>query len=472
MKRGYLLSTIALFILSSCDFGLGGNSISPSDFPSSEPESSLVDPASSSTDPNSSSEPNSTEVPSTSETSSTLPDLPKEELGEELLKNSDFNSLDSWIIDNDYCLLNINSHHNGTIIMDVNNYEADEVWKPQFIQRDISLVSMHQYRISFTIQSSMDRLVMVRLQANDYSTMLIEKTISLSSNVPYTFEEDITVLNTTNYLFGFMLGRINNQVLESVHTITISNPSIKEVYKKDSETPDSPIKNRSLAWSDEFNGTSIDNTKWSYEIGTGSWGWGNNEQQYYTNSKDNSYVSDGTLKIVARKETMYSSNYTSARMITKNKYSFKYGYVEARIALPSSMGIWPAFWMLGTNIDQVGWPACGEIDIMEAVNNNNTVYSTIHYKNATGHEEYGQNFNVADRTSFHTYGFEWTETKLSGYVDNIKIFETNNDGYKANSFNNELYILLNVAVGGQWPGYNIADNFPQVMTVDYVRVYQ
>ncbi|MCH5171545.1 MAG: glycoside hydrolase family 16 protein [Erysipelotrichales bacterium] len=356
--------------------------------------------------------------------------------------------------------------------MDVNNYEADEVWKPQFIQRDISLVSMHQYRISFTIQSSVDRLIMVRLQANDYSTMLIEKTISLSSNMPYTFEEDITVLNTTNYLFGFMLGRINNQVLESVHTITISNPSIKEVYKKDSETPDSPIKNRSLAWSDEFNGTSIDNTKWSYEIGIGSWGWGNNEQQYYTNSQDNSYVSDGTLKIVARKETMHSSNYTSARMITKNKYSFKYGYVEARIALPSSMGIWPAFWMLGTNIDQVGWPACGEIDFMEAVNNNNTVYSTIHYKNATGHEEYGRSFNVTDRTSFHTYGFEWTETKLLGYVDNIKIFETNNDGCKANSFNNEFYILLNVAVGGQWPGYNIADNFPQVMTVDYVRVYQ
>ena len=464
MKKRFLIGAIAMLILTSCDFS-NSNSVDgskdslPSEATPSEYTSELPSTSVSASDSISNSENNK-------------PSTPSEELGEELLKDASFNSLDHWIADDDYCLLNIKNHQNGTVVMDVNNNEADEVWKPQFIQRDINLVSMNQYRISFTITSSVNRLIMFRLQSNDYSTMLIEKTISLSSNTPYMFEEDVTVLNTTNYLFGFMLGRINNQVLESIHTITISNTSIKEVHKDDSEIPDSPIKNRSLSWSDEFDGTSIDNTKWSYEIGTGSWGWGNNEQQYYTDSQSNSYVSDGSLKIVARKENMMGSNYTSARMITKNKYNFRYGYVEARIALPSSMGIWPAFWMLGTNIDQVGWPACGEIDIMEAVNNNNTVYSTIHYKNAIGHEEYGQNCNIDDRTRFHIYGFEWTETKLSGYVDNIKIFETSNDGYKAQAFNNDFYILLNVAVGGQWPGYNIADNFPQVMSVDYVRVYQ
>ena len=468
MKKLFLIGTIAMLILTSCDFS-NSNSVDASKSTSIESLPSEATPSES-----------TSELPSTSVSASdsasnsenNTPSTPSEELGEELLKDADFNSLDHWIVDDDYCLLNIKSHQNRTVVMDVDNHDSDELWKPQFIQRDISLVSMNQYRISFTITSSIDRLIMFRLQSNDYTNMLIEKTISLSSNTPYMFEEDVTVLNTTNYLFGFMLGRINNQVLESIHTITISKSSIKEVHKDDSGTYDSPIKNRSLSWSDEFNGDSVDRTKWSYEIGTGSWGWGNNEQQYYTDSKSNSYVSDGSLKIVARKENMMGSNYTSARMITKNKYNFRYGYIEGRIALPSSMGIWPAFWMLGVNIDSVSWPACGEIDIMEAVNNENTVHTTIHYKNAVGHESYGQSYNISNRTNYHIYGFEWTETTLAGYVDNIKIFETNNDGYKAQAFNNDFYILLNVAVGGQWPGYNIADNFPQVMSVDYVRVYQ
>ena len=118
----------------------------------------------------------------------------------------------------------------------------------------------------------------------------------------------------------------------------------------------------SLVWSDEFDGTSIDLSKWSHDIGQGVWGWGNNELQYYTNSAANSTVDGGYLKITARDETFGSANYTSAKLKTKDLYEFTYGKVEARIKVPFGQGLWPAFWMLGANIDQVSWPYCGEID--------------------------------------------------------------------------------------------------------------
>ena len=150
----------------------------------------------------------------------------------------------------------------------------------------------------------------------------------------------------------------------------------------------SPTTGSKLVWSDEFNGNSIDTSKWGFEIGTGSNGWGNNEQQYYTNRSDNAYVADGALHIRAKKESYGGRNYTSARLNTNGKFTFTYGYVEARLALPSNQGIWPAFWMLGANIGSVGWPSCGEIDIMEAINAENKTYGTCHW-NANGHAEYG-----------------------------------------------------------------------------------
>ncbi|MBR4558583.1 MAG: glycoside hydrolase family 16 protein [Fibrobacter sp.] len=235
-------------------------------------------------------------------------------------------------------------------------------------------------------------------------------------------------------------------------------------------------------WNDEFDGDAIDTEKWTFEIGTGASGWGNNEWQYYTDRSENAYIKDGILHIRANKESFEGASYTSARMITKGKFSFTYGTIEARIALPVGKGIWPAFWMLGENIDQVSWPACGEIDIIEAVNDENIVYGTNHWQTEGHQADYGNNtggFHGAstslDITEFHTYKFTWDEKLIAMYVDDFKYheisIEDNAGGTEA--FHKPFFLLLNVAVAGNWPGFEVDDaQFPNEMLIDYIRVTQ
>jgi len=229
-------------------------------------------------------------------------------------------------------------------------------------------------------------------------------------------------------------------------------------------------------WHDEFD--SIDTTQWTFE--TGATGWGNNEWQYYTARSENAFVQDGILHIRASKEDYEGAKYTSARMITKGKFSFTYGTIEARIALPTGNGIWPAFWMLGENIDAVSWPACGEIDIIEAVNDENVVYGTNHWQYEGGHAQYGNSTKdyygtskVLDITQFHNYKMVWNEKLIAMYVDDFKYqeiaIENAADGLEA--FHNPQFFILNVAVAGSWPGFDVDDaQFPNEMLVDYIRV--
>ena len=238
----------------------------------------------------------------------------------------------------------------------------------------------------------------------------------------------------------------------------------------------------SYLWHDEFDGVSIDSSKWSFEIGTGNNGWGNNEKEYYTDRPENAYVKDGILHIRAVRESYKESDYTSARMITKGKFSFTYGMVEARIALPTGKGIWPAFWMLGENIDSVGWPACGEIDIIEAINDENVVYGTNHWNYEGNHAQYGHNtkdFYGAKRdldiTQFHIYKMVWNKDVISMYVDDFKYHDISikDNAGGTDSFHKPFFLILNVAVGGKWPGFEIDDSqFPNEMLVDYIRVSQ
>ena len=231
--------------------------------------------------------------------------------------------------------------------------------------------------------------------------------------------------------------------------------------------------NYELVWSDEFNGNSLDTNTWNYEIGTGSWGWGNNEQQYYTDR--NIKVSNGTMKITAKREGYGGMKYTSSRITTKNKKNFKYGKIEARIKMPKFKGVWPAFWMLGANQDSVGWPKCGEIDIMEAINDENLVYGTLHWFNDPGNNnaDSGSSVAVANRTEYHVYGVEWTADKLRWYVDG-KVYRTmdvSNDSFS--EVRKEYFVIFNMAIGGQWPGYDIDETaFPATMEVDWVRAYK
>ena len=233
-------------------------------------------------------------------------------------------------------------------------------------------------------------------------------------------------------------------------------------------------------WNDEFDGESIDLNKWTFDIGTGASGWGNNEWEYYTDRKENAYVKDGVLHIRAQKEDYEGQKYTSARMLTKGKFAFKYGTVEARIALPTGKGIWPAFWMLGENFDTVGWPACGEIDIIEAVNSENKIYGTNHWANGTEYATYGNNTSdyrnqkfELDITQFHTYKFTWDEKYIRMFVDDFMYHEILIEGNEGDTeeFHKPFFFLLNVAVAGNWPGFEVDDSqFPNEMLVDYIRV--
>lgn len=238
-----------------------------------------------------------------------------------------------------------------------------------------------------------------------------------------------------------------------------------------------------LVWSDEFNYNGLpDSTNWSYEVGSS--GWGNNELQYYTQNRlKNARVEDSILIIEAHKESYQGSQYTSARLITyPNKLYWKYGKIEARIKLPYGQGIWPAFWMLGRDIfEGNGWPACGEIDIMELIGGgegkDDVSHGTIHWEDAQGnHAMYGDSYQLSQgifNDDFHDFTIEWNTTSIKWYMDGIKFHEADITPSHLSEFHNEFFILLNVAVGGNWPGNpNSTTQFPQQMMVDYVRVYQ
>ncbi len=223
-----------------------------------------------------------------------------------------------------------------------------------------------------------------------------------------------------------------------------------------------------LVWSDEFN--SINTSNWTFEVGGG--GWGNNELQYYTNGS-NASIQNGILVIEARRESMGGYAYTSSRMITRGKREFTYGKIEARMAIPMGQGIWPAFWMLGSNIGSVGWPACGETDIMEHINATNTVYGTIHWDTG-GYASYGGSINTTP-ASYHVYTIEWTSSAIKWFVDGVQYHEANiaNSINGTDEFHRPFFIILNQAVGGNWPGSPTSSTpFPSRFYVDYVRVYQ
>lgn len=234
-----------------------------------------------------------------------------------------------------------------------------------------------------------------------------------------------------------------------------------------------------LVMQDEFDTNGAPNEAiWGYDIGTGTNGWGNNELQYYTNRKENVTVQNGYLLITARKESFEGSSYTSARLLTKGKFEQAYGRYEARIKLPWGQGIWPAFWMLGADIDTNPWPGAGEIDIMEFRGQDPTIMlGTVHGPGYSAGESISKSYTLKnDRfdTGFHVFGIEWAPDYINFYVDDVLYNQiTPADVPGEWVFNKPFYILINLAVGGSFVGSpNSETVFPQTMLVDYVRVYK
>lgn len=233
-----------------------------------------------------------------------------------------------------------------------------------------------------------------------------------------------------------------------------------------------------LVWSDEFEGTALDETKWSYQ--TGGNGWGNNELQYYTNGA-NTQVSNNTLSIIAKEETLNGSNYTSSRIRSINKGDWTYGKMEASIKLPEGQGIWPAFWMMPTESVYGIWPTSGEIDIMEYLGHQtSTIYGTCHYGSSFADKSSSGNSNNINPATyadgnFHNFSIEWEPTQIRWYVDGTQYhtFNAADVGAYTFPFDQDFHFILNVAVGGNWPGSPDATTvFPSILEVDYVRVYQ
>lgn len=281
-----------------------------------------------------------------------------------------------------------------------------------------------------------------------------------------------------------------SETMTSSSESSSSSSSSSSSTQTDNETEIRQYPGYHLVWNDEFEGDSLDMGKWGYQVGTGDWGWGNGELQYYTEGQ-NAKVGNGNLTITAKREDYQGSQYTSTRLWTSGKFSCKYGRIEARISLPVTVGMWPAFWMMPQDSVYGGWPYSGEIDIMERLLNQELVNSTnnsviltsaaIHFANATNGHTYRTRQNYASYTvrDYHLYTLLWDEESIQFMVDDVVFATYRKSQWNTNSlyagtnapFDQNFYIILNLAVGGQAARPSASFQSDE-MKVDYVRVYQ
>ena len=281
----------------------------------------------------------------------------------------------------------------------------------------------------------------------------------------------IAILVLVMLAFGWLVGCSSN-------TANTAEPAATAVSTPEATpTPEWLIEGWDLVWQEEFDGETLNLDNWTYEIG--GHGWGNGEAQHYSDDPKNLYLEDGLLIIEALQENVSGKRYSSARITSAGKVEVEYGRIEARIKIPVGQGLWPAFWMLGNDLDKVGWPFAGEIDIMENVGHEPyTIHGTVHgpgyfgangvgaAKRLTGGEQYADDF--------HIFAIEWEEDQIYWYMDDqLYAVLTPADVPGEWVYDHPFYIILNLAVGGEWPGYPDGTTaFPQSMKVDYVRIYE
>lgn len=316
------------------------------------------------------------------------------------------------------------------------------------------------------------------------SNLEVTASVSTDSSGKATFTATADNAVTFTYDFGNgVIKTTTSGIIEYQYTaagnntytvkVTAKNNSGQSISKSIQVTVNVQPTVPKLVWSDEFNTDGApDPTKWGYDIGTGGDGWGNNELEYYTNRPENAIVENGVLKITAIKESFSGSAYTSARILSKDKFDFMYGKVEVKAKLPSGVGTWPAIWMLGSNINTVSWPACGEMDIMEHRGSElNKIFGTLHYPGRSGANADGNTKMISNATTaFHIYTLEWTASSIKIFVDDeLYHTVTNSAGIP---FNHNFFFIMNVAIGGNFGGSVDPAFTADSMEVDYIRVYQ
>jgi beta-glucanase (GH16 family) len=314
------------------------------------------------------------------------------------------------------------------------------------------------------------------------TNLVINFTVSTDGSGNVSFSA--TAVNAVSYIYEFGNGDIktvptgitNYQytlVGTNTFTVTVTATSSSGLTLKKSAQVTVTVNASvpTLFWSDEFNTDGApDAAKWDYDLGAG--GWGNAELQYYTNRPENVIIQNAVLKITAIKENYLGSPYTSTRLISKNKFAFTYGRVDVRAKIPAGQGTWPAIWMLGSNINTVSWPACGEIDIMEHRGSElNKIFGTLHYPGRSGGNANGSTIVIPTATTeFHIYSLDWSASSIKIYVDN-QLFHTVTNTSSI-PFNHDFFFILNVAMGGSFGGTVDPAISTATMEVDYIRVYK
>ncbi|SFQ77496.1 glycoside hydrolase family 16 protein [Hymenobacter arizonensis] len=285
----------------------------------------------------------------------------------------------------------------------------------------------------------------------------------------------LTTLFTGRLGAGWLLALGLAACTEKASTPPIATPPTTPVVPVVNEEARNYADYSKLVWSDEFDGSVLDASKWSYNLGGG--GWGNNELQNYTNSGDNVYLTGGNLVIRAIRQQSGNNAYSSGRILTNNKKTFQYGRIDVRAKVPKGKGVWPAIWMLGSDFDQVNWPMCGEIDIMELRGSQPLQFlSTMHFGNSfatRANKGFTKVLTTDISEDFHVFTVVRSRDLLRFFYDGQQYYSFTNADANPFPFNNPFFMILNVAVGGDFDGDPTPNTvFPQQMQVDYVRYYQ
>ena len=346
----------------------------------------------------------------------------------------------------------------------------DPVENPDPSNLSVTIISVDEETLTVELQATATNAVRYDLHLNDSDTPEQSNTEGF-----FTFTvEDYGIFTASVRAYG-----TSGRYLSIDKSIEIKDPVVHDVPLDQGYFSPESYDGYTMVWNDEFTGNALNTNDWTYEIGDGcpnNCGWGNNELEYYR--AENTSVGDDVLTITAKNESFGGKQYTSSRLITKGKQFFQYGRVDIRALLPKGQGIWPALWMLGENISSVGWPACGEIDIMELVggaDSDNTVHGTLHW-DVGGHAYQGGSTTLPSGTfadEYHVFSIVWDETQIRWYLNNTQYYSMNISGSDMTEFHDEFFFIMNVAVGGNWPGSpNGTTVFPQTMKVDYIRVFQ